>query len=472
MNGYYYLVNMIFLILVIFTMMFVYWVIYVLYYLIIKEFLGNLFSKKPLNELKIPSSGSNILLFVPHPDDEIISCYSLIKKAKENGCTVKVIVVTNGDGAGLLDSIKYKFIKPEPKFFESMAYLRQKELIKSLLLMGLQEDDIIFLGYPDGCLMHLWHQNWSEHNPLISKYTNRNYSFYENSFNSKKLYTGSFLAEAIEQIIVKNNPNYIIYPNMFDRHQDHMAVYNLVRYVIFKLQLNIIELTYLIHRGVWPVPIGKFKKSFLAPPKSLADCKIKWYYLILSEDEVIEKEKCLFVYKSQLKNYIMRFFLYSFVRKNELYAECPGHIAYFKENSVISSDKPFLDVFLGYVNKSANITNITVYWNYEYINIIIKTEKKPKLNYKYILDVFFFYNNTTVSFILSIENGQISTIIPREGFMSDLPEELKINFGDNIDISFRYKDFKNCRGLLINVLSYKKDKLIDRAGLNLIKQVS
>lgn len=278
-------------------------------------------SKVPICELKIPNDSSSILLFIPHPDDEIAGCYSIIKKAKQNGCSLKVVMVTNGDGVGLFDIIRYKIFRFKPEYFETLAYIRQKEVIEALTSIGLKKTDIIFLGYPDGCLMHLWKESWNKTNPFISKYTKKNYPFYKNSFNQKAFYAGSSLAEDIETIILEYKPTHIVYPNAYDRHKDHIAVNNFVKYVIFKLDIRPTEFTYLMHRGMWPVPVGKFTKRQLLPPKSLNGCGMIWYYIRLSNDEIKEKERCLLVYKSQLKNPAMKLFLNSFIRQNELFAE-------------------------------------------------------------------------------------------------------------------------------------------------------
>ncbi len=85
------------------------------------------------------ASAKTIVIFAPHPDDETLCCAGIIYRAKANGDTVKVVVVTNGDIYGT-----------------TVGYQREGESVSALQLLGLSEQDVIFLGYGSGYGGALW----------------------------------------------------------------------------------------------------------------------------------------------------------------------------------------------------------------------------------------------------------------------------------------------------------------------------
>src|ERR1700741_1270027 len=76
-----------------------------------------------------------ILVFGPHPDDETLVAGGLVLAAVLAGDTVKMIVVTNGDLSGVDAGLR-----------------RQAESVAAEQVLGLTEQDVIFLGYPEGSL--------------------------------------------------------------------------------------------------------------------------------------------------------------------------------------------------------------------------------------------------------------------------------------------------------------------------------
>lgn len=450
-------------------------VFYLLYYFFIKEFLNNTFCKINLEELEIPRKGDNILIFIPHPDDEIIGCYAYIKKAKLNGCKIKIVMVTNGDGVGLFD-IKSKIRRPLPQHFEWLACDRQKEVINVLTSIGLKEEDIIFLGYPDGHIMSLWRDNWNKSNQLLSRYTQKDCVFYNNSFNLGTPYTGSCFCEDIEKIIGQYNPTHIVYPNQYDRHLDHIAISCFVKYVILKLGIAPVEVTYLIHSGIWPVPIGKFSNCLLMPPKILSNDNLKWYCLNLLNDEIREKEMYLSLYKSQQKNIIMKFFLLSFVRKNELFASSYDtvlnyNIQFKSSNTVeIINNTNTLSTIIKYFNKPMWIFGYCIYVKNNTIYFKIKTRKKPTLSCKYVLDIFFFNKHNKVSrIIISVINGQMEfELLPEDSF-NKISNPISLEMKKDIQIGLPMKEIIDCTSIMINISSFNNQKLIDRTVPSVIK---
>ena len=428
----------------------------------------------PFSPLAVPPSGSNVLVFVPHPDDETAGCCALIKKSLSNGCNVKVVMVTNGDGVGLLDILKYKISKPSPEYFEKIAYLRQNETKKAMSLLGLSEENIIFLGYPDRCSLSLWRKHWDKDKPFTSSYTKRNYSFYKNSFTPKTLYSGICLVEDIEKIIRQFNPTHIVYPHFFDCHVDHFTTNNFVKYAIARLDIEVNELTYLIHRGNWPVPPGRFPWLILAPPKALESCGIRWYSLSLSSDDIKLKEQCLSSYTSQTSNFIMKIYLLSFLRRNELFGVCGNfELNSASESSTIDSItivSPYADTLKGYLNKPADICDLRAGLTNDFLSFTISFLQEPSPVYTYLLDLFFFdAANTTRRAILRYHKGQLGIFKFSQDTIG-LPSDAECTvINDSIHISLPLTQLPQFKSILVNVLTLKGDKLIDRSGSRLIK---
>lgn len=83
---------------------------------------------------------AKILVFAPHPDDDIIGCGGSIAKHIQNGNQLSIVYLTSGESGSL------KYSKPE------LAVIREKEARHASSLMGIS--DLIFLGMPDGFISY------------------------------------------------------------------------------------------------------------------------------------------------------------------------------------------------------------------------------------------------------------------------------------------------------------------------------
>jgi LmbE family N-acetylglucosaminyl deacetylase len=446
------------------------------YFIMKKDFFDNLFLNTSLRPLKIPKPGSRVLIVVPHPDDELLGCGNFIYQSVKKNCDIKVLVLTNGDGGGLLESLKYKIVKPDAAHFEARAHIRQNETKQVLKTLGLMETDIIFLGYPDKGLFALWKNFWEKNKPYTSMYTGRNYGFRQNSYAP---YTGYNLANDLERFCRDFKPDYVVYPHFYDRHTDHFSVNNFVKYTIAKMDLNVVELTYLIHRGLWPLFLRKYLKLPLLPPNALNNCKLKWYSLGLSNMELKMKDTCLHMYQSQLKNWIVRLYLSSFSRQNELFCMSDDAKLKTRQNSTNTSKKfdvkiinPYSDTLAGYLNKSADIHELTVTIDKNHLHGVIKTIGRPQLSYyQYELYFVFFHNdNSTSRLHLVSDSGKIKLTKITDHCLEELPEQANLSVEQNdIKISIPFDTLPDFRSFGVNALTYKNLKIIDRIGLRVIR---
>lgn len=81
-----------------------------------------------------------VLVVAPHPDDETIGCGAAIARFCEEKQPLRIVIVTDGRA-----SAKSARISPD-----ELAVLRRKETLSATGKLGVAEQDVIFLGYPDG----------------------------------------------------------------------------------------------------------------------------------------------------------------------------------------------------------------------------------------------------------------------------------------------------------------------------------
>jgi LmbE family N-acetylglucosaminyl deacetylase len=114
-----------------------------------------------------------VLVFAPHPDDESIGCGGLVARLVQLGVPVRVVLVTDGSGAGGLPP--------------GSDLLRQDEFRAALQVLGVSDHGM--LGFPDG-----------------------------------ELAATSPLFEAVAGEVQAYAPNWLVGPTLADPHRDHRCV--------------------------------------------------------------------------------------------------------------------------------------------------------------------------------------------------------------------------------------------------------
>lgn len=331
-----------------------------------KEFILNIFLRITLTKIDPAGKNDRVLVVAPHSDDEVLGSAEFIKKTLKNGGSVKVVLISNGDGFKSALQLDYLNIHPKPGDYVKFGYERQKESLKALNRLGLSKDDVIFLGYPDGGIAYLFYTNWNKSEPYTSTDTATDKIPYSNSFTKGALYCGENLESDLEKIITDYKPNYIVYPHPNDRHPDHMAVNAFIKYTITKLNYKPKkELLYLVHRGDWPTPLKKDTNMYLVPPAKLANVGTIWHSMDMNASDIAEKSEVIHYYKTQIK--ILAPLMTAFERKNELFGEynnIPLYSAGKNDDNITPNDSniviinPKLDTLGLEMTKGANILEI------------------------------------------------------------------------------------------------------------------
>lgn len=345
----------------------VYTVVLILLFVVVffvGEFTDNYFVRLNMNLMPSTDSRTRLMVVAPHSDDEVLGAGMLIKKTIENGGKVLVILMTNGDGFKQAIEIDYANIHPQSKDYINFGYVRQKETINALKKLGLSENDVIFLGYPDGGLSNLWIRNWDERNTFYNLYTKTNKSPYYNSYTKSVLYDGQNVVRDLENIIKQYEPNYIIFPHPNDNHPDHWATNCFVKYALTDLNYKRNEFLYLVHRGDWPTPPRRDSSLYLVPPAKLMNNGTDWYTLDMNNKETELKDSAIHMYKSQIK--VLSLLMDGFIRKNELFGQYPNKSIKYrnKDDEIIPNSNnrviidPKQDMLKLKFNKDADIVNI------------------------------------------------------------------------------------------------------------------
>lgn len=273
-----------------------------------------------LSEVKVPAQGEKLIVFAPHTDDETLGAGGLISKSVQNGAEVIVVLITNGDGHRFSSMEEFKKLYPNADDYVKSGYLRQDESKKALEILGVKDENIIFLGYPDSGIKELLNKNWQT--PFESPYTKKNYSPYNNSYQKNVSYTGKNLEKDISDIILKYSPTMVVATSPLDMHSDHAATGEFVKKVFEKMDGNKPQLYYyLIHFRHFPSPKGLHKDAMLAPPAKLVQFSSGILKLSLDSQTIDLKQKAVNEYESQLKSPLLKSLMEGFVRQNEIYSE-------------------------------------------------------------------------------------------------------------------------------------------------------
>ena len=285
--------------------------IYFLFYQNMPEF-----AISTLKQLAQPTSPDRILVLAPHPDDEVLGVGGYMATAIKNNATVKVVIATNGDGERFSASSGFRKIQTKPKDYIAIGYARQKESVAALKVLGLSENNIVFLGYPDGGLKSMLVQNWTK--PYRSPHTKVDSSPYNNSFSPNTVFTGENLNQDLTKIINDYQPNIIFCTSSDDAHPDHAALAGFLA----KIKNNSAVSTnyYLIHARRFPYPKGIQIKRYLTPPLRLITFSNVWSQFDLPVEVETLKENAIAQYKSQLKEPFLKSLMLGFVKKDEIFS--------------------------------------------------------------------------------------------------------------------------------------------------------
>jgi len=164
---------------------------------------------------------AKILVVSPHPDDDILMAAGVTARAVARGEEVRVVYITNGDYNGTLTGLA-----------------RQGEAVTGQNILGITEDQLMFLGYPDGSLLTIFNNyvnstdRFTSQNGVSATYGNRGIGridYHSYRFGAPANYNRTNILIDLVDILTNFQPDHIIVPAEFDSTTDHNIVYQLVR---------------------------------------------------------------------------------------------------------------------------------------------------------------------------------------------------------------------------------------------------
>jgi LmbE family N-acetylglucosaminyl deacetylase len=227
--------------------------------------------------MEFPSTSDRILIFSPHPDDDVLAAGGLLQQISLKKILVRIVYLTDGDN----NPWPQRFIERRWKINENdrrrWGLIRRCEALAALSVLGIDGKHAAFLGLPDQGLTSLLLQQ----NEIVVK--------------------------KIMQEITKWNPTAIIAPAAFDLHPDHSAFA-----VMLKLALRCLE-----KEGKPPIKVLYFSihQNQPHPGNKLS--------IPLTSQQIAVKKAALMQHDSQMQLSSKRFL--SYVKEEESFYLAPLH---------------------------------------------------------------------------------------------------------------------------------------------------
>jgi LmbE family N-acetylglucosaminyl deacetylase len=265
---------------------------------------------KKLDQIQFPEikTSDRVLVIAAHPDDETLATGGMIQRIVEKHAQVLVVLMTNGDANS--NSL-------------NVGDVRHLETIRALEKLGVKENGLLFLSYPDRGVKNLFYENW-DYDKLYKGMNGAKIAPYSFSFQKNAPYCGANVVMNLEQIMGNFDPTMIFYPDQSDNHPDHWATSAFVRYAAVETNYKGKQYTYLVHEFPeidWPKPQGYSPNANLYSPTELYLSNAEWLNFPLTENEENLKGEAISCYRTQLDS--GKTFLQSFIRKNEIFAIYP-----------------------------------------------------------------------------------------------------------------------------------------------------
>jgi LmbE family N-acetylglucosaminyl deacetylase len=210
------------------------------------------------------ADSDSIVVFAPHPDDEVIGCAGILMQALARGARVKVVAITSGDGFDAAAAgVSHKRVdQVGPDDFLALSRLRQTQSRNALEILGGKPEDLVVLGYPDGDLGNLYDSK--DDKVIRQQFTQKNETYaliqkdyHTSAHGSPAPYKRSSVLGDLVELLNTLRPTEIYVTDDADGHIDHRAAFWFVRDAAKQVGYKGAFYTYLVHgMPAWPFPPG------------------------------------------------------------------------------------------------------------------------------------------------------------------------------------------------------------------------
>jgi LmbE family N-acetylglucosaminyl deacetylase len=275
-----------------------------------------------------PSPLTRLLVIAPHPDDEALAAAGMMQRVRAAGGRVRVVLITSGDAFPPALEHANPAGSEGPGDFRRFGRVRENETRRALLALGLHQDDVTFLGFPDEgvCLLASGFLS-ARSRPLTSPYTERTKPPRDEQVVRGVSYRGSDVRLELERIVKTFAPTLIVLPDPEDEHPDHCASFIFGRSVFDRASQDRSAsrprvLRYVIHFDDWPS--DRATATPIMPPSGFDEPSTEWRTFPLTTREARNKTTALSAYTTQWP--VVGRLLRGFTRSNELFLEGePAH---------------------------------------------------------------------------------------------------------------------------------------------------
>lgn len=210
-------------------------------------------------------SDSRLMIFAPHPDDEVLGCGILLQRARAIAAATRVVYVTDGENNPWPQRFLERKWRLDSSDRKRWGQLRRAECLASLRVLGHDPSTVCFLAMPDQGLTSLLLKDCS-----------------------------SALA-ALTRSINDWAPTHVFIPSATDIHPDHSAIAVMLSLVLQELPEDRWP------DAVWSYAVHKHSAAFCA----------RAYRLPQSADETARKMQAVYCHQTQLKLSSRRFLSYA-----------------------------------------------------------------------------------------------------------------------------------------------------------------
>ena len=256
-----------------------------------------------------PESYGRVLVFAPHPDDEVLAAGGVIRAAlaADPPVDMHVVVVTNGDASfstALLNG--YNFAAKSG--YLRLSQIRQQESLQALQALGLAPEFVQFWSFPDQGLGALWSRHWIGDVPYRSRYSGLEQTAGALNSPDTTPYTGKDLLAQVRQALAEVRPDAVIMPHPQDAHPDHRAM---AHFIVLAVALNQAEgwsppprlYAYAMWLNTAPRPVSvRLDQEVQRMPARFDVDPAIWLRFSLSSDVQASKVTALEAYQSQKRS--------------------------------------------------------------------------------------------------------------------------------------------------------------------------
>ena len=208
------------------------------------------------------------LVISPHPDDATLGAGGLIQRILQQGGTVRVVQMTDGDAFPKGVVALKPGIHPSSPVYRWYGSLREQESIRAMRQLGVHRSQIRLLGFPDEGLCRLASADRTAP-AFFSPYTERESPPASEQIVPGTMYRRDDLLRELTQLIQDVRPTLVVLPHAGDEHPDHCATHLLVHEAISDAVAGGLHmprlLHYILHYPDWPASSNS--NAPLEPPR-------------------------------------------------------------------------------------------------------------------------------------------------------------------------------------------------------------